>query len=646
MKHLYSISCLFFLFYTSIYSQKNVSPLPQDIEKADSFKEIYPEDNVVIVNSTEKITFDYNEKTQLVTVEKDLNEELMNINERSDIQKYVFYDNTSSVTVFNTRYRNSKVVHFPKKDEFYTSGDIFYNDARVKYMAIDFPVKGFKYLFHLKKEYTDSKYFTQVSLIDEYPTINKSVSFMVPDWLHVDLLEFNFDGFEIEKEEKYNDKLKATEHIFTIKNIPSLTDESNTPGPSKINPHILVVAKSMQKDGQTITLFSETKQLYSWYKSLVDSMDEDTTILKSKVNQLTKNATTEEEKIKNIYYWVQDNIRYIAFEDGIAGFKPDESQNVFKKRYGDCKGMANLTKQMLKIAGFDARLTWIGTKRIGYDYSIPSLAVDNHMICTLLHNGKRYFLDSTEKYNSFGSYAERIQGRPVLIENGEEYILDTVPVENVAQNKKSTVMELHIADEALEGTVKQVFAGESRASLLNGYNALKDHKKEEVLKYYLTNGDKNCGINSIETSNLEDRDNTININYNISLKNKVSTYEDDIYIDLEYGKHYKNIDLSKRNHDLEFPYKANVEFTTILHLPKGYYVKNMPKGINHKTEDFNVAISFTEKANTIIYTKKFIFKNAAITKASFTEWNTVSSALKKIYKEQIVVTKNQKLTSR
>jgi hypothetical protein len=402
----------------------------------------------------------------------------------------------------------------------------------------------------------------------------------------------------------------------------------------------------MKKESEIITLFSETKQLYNWYKSLVDSMDEDPTILKSKVKQLVEDAQTDEEKIKNIYYWVQDNIKYIAFEDGIAGFKPDESQNVFKKRYGDCKGMANLTKEMLKIAGFDARLTWIGTKRIGYDYSIPSLAVDNHMICTLFHEGKPYFLDSTEKYNSFGTYAERIQGRPVLIENGEEFILDKVPSTDVVLNKKTTVMELHIVDEALEGTMNLEYKGESKASLLNGYHSLKDQNKEEILKYYLSKGDKNCSINAVVTSDLENRDDTINIAYNIELKNKVSAYEDEIYVDLEYIEHFKNTDVSERMYDLELPYKMNLDFTTVLHIPDGYQIKTMPESIHKETNDFVVDLSFTKNANKLTYKKEFSFKNAAITKASFEEWNAVSKSLKNIYKEQIVLTKNLNQTTK
>ncbi|MEI9945444.1 MAG: transglutaminase-like domain-containing protein [Chitinophagaceae bacterium] len=97
------------------------------------------------------------------------------------------------------------------------------------------------------------------------------------------------------------------------------------------------------------------------------------------------------KRSKRFFNWVQHNIRYIAFEDGIAGFKPAKANDVLNKKYGDCKGMANLTRGLLQALGFDARLCWIGTNYIAYDYSTPSMAVDNHMICALIYNGKKIF---------------------------------------------------------------------------------------------------------------------------------------------------------------------------------------------------------------------------------------------------------------
>ncbi|EAR02084.1 transglutaminase domain-containing protein [Maribacter sp. HTCC2170] len=640
MKTSYSFICSALLIITNITAQKSVNPTEEHIAHAELLSSIYPDDEILILNSNENITFDYNKSDNLVEVNQKLNEELMNIVPRSDIQKYVMYDNTTKIKNFSTKLRNGKPKYFAVKDEFYESGDIFYHDARVKYMNIDFPVKGYKYKYNLEKEYSDIKYFTKIAFNNEYPILEKKVSFYIPDWLQLKVMEFNLEGYEINKEEKYDEKKKATEYTYTIKNMPAFPTEKNAPGPSHYQPHVLVIAKSMTKDENKVNLFPETQQLYDWYKSLVDSMEDDTAVLKSKVDELTEDAKTDDEKIKNIYYWVQDNIRYIAFEDGIAGFKPDESQNVFTKRYGDCKGMANLTKKMLVLAGFDARLTWIGTKRIAYDYSIPSLAVDNHMICSLIDNGKTYFLDSTEKYNSFGEYAERIQGRPVLIENGDEYILDNIPNGIASKNKEITNYDFEISDDKIIGTVNKTYQGESRSHFLHSYNSIKTNKKENALNAYLSKADKNCQVTDVNTTDLENRDNDITIDYSISLDNKISSFDDEVYIDLEYGNHFKDLDLSERELDLEFPYKTHVEYNTTLKIPNGYSIKEIPEDFNVQTEDFNISITIIKKNNTLEYNKKFVLNKAAITKTNFEKWNSAVKQLNNIYQEQVILIKN------
>jgi transglutaminase-like putative cysteine protease len=86
---------------------------------------------------------------------------------------------------------------------------------------------------------------------------------------------------------------------------------------------------------------------------------DDKTELSQKANELTTGTTDDIQKIKKIFNWVQHNIRYIAFEDGIAGFKPAKANDVLHKKYGDCKGMANLTRGLLQSLGYDARLCWI-----------------------------------------------------------------------------------------------------------------------------------------------------------------------------------------------------------------------------------------------------------------------------------------------
>ncbi|WP_299227892.1 transglutaminase family protein [uncultured Psychroserpens sp.] len=636
----YTLSFIVLLMISfSAQSQKRIDPTDKDKVLANALKEKFPDDNVALVTSKDFVTFGYNKRDQKVTVEHQAKENMINIDVRADIQAYSFYDGESSIEEFDIRYRNEKNAGFFIRDEAYQSEDLFHNDTRVQYTTIDFPVKGYRYLTNIIKHYKDIKYFTKLYFNGEYPVAKKTIVVVVPNWLNLELKELNFEGYDITKKVTNNDKGNAKIHTYTIENIEAMYKEESTPGPTYIYPHILVLAKTYKQNGKTINIFNETQDLYNWYKSLVNSLENDNTPIKDKVKELTENAKTDEEKIKNIYYWVQDNIRYIAFEDGIAGFKPDEASNVFTKRYGDCKGMANLTKQMLIEAGFDARLTWIGTKRIAYDYSTPNLSVDNHMICTLFKDDETIFLDGTEKFNAFGEYADRIQGKQVLIENGDAYILKHVPVSDAEFNKERFAYNLTLSQDHITGSVDKTFNGESRSSLLYYFNNLKNDKKDEFLEYYLNKGNSNIKVSNIETSDLLNRDDKINIAYDVVIKNAVSSFDDQVYIDLDFDKELSNFKLEKRKADYIFSSKKDLESTTRLEIPKGYKIAHLPENISVSSNNYDMDVKFSKDNNIIVYKKQFKIKNAKIETSDFEEWNGFIDQLNAIYNEQIILTK-------
>lgn len=618
-------------------AQKGLDPTADEISQAKKLRESYSKDDIAILESSELISFDLNKKAAKVIVNHSIKEHLMNINHRADIQKYEFYDSESSIQNFSLKYRNDKTASFSVKDEFYKDRDLFYNDAKVKYVTIDFPVQGYNYKYEMEKKYDDVKYFTSLFFNDEYPVLSKKITFEIPNWLDVELKEFNFDGFKINKTSNTEDK--KTIVTYTLENVPAAFKENSMPGRSYLYPHILVIAKSFTKDGATTTLFKSNADLYNWYKSLIAMMKDDTTVMKSKVNELTANAKTDEEKIKNIYYWVQDNIRYIAFEDGIAGFKPDESNNVFEKRYGDCKGMANLIKQMLKLAGFDARLTWIGTKHIAYDYSTPSLAVDNHMICTLMYNGKKIFLDGTEKYNSFGEYAERIQNKEAMIEDGDKCIIEKIPTTTADFNKETFKTTLAIENETLKGVCNKTYQGESRAEFLNIYNGFENTKRKERLDGYLSKQNKSIAVSDVKTSDLQNRDSKLTIDYNIAIQNKISSFDDEIYVDLEFMNEYKNFELKDRKVAYEMGYKTNYVSQINLKIPDGYNVTKMPTNLSIKENDFDINLSYENTGKEIIYKKSFMFKNGLIKADAIEKWNEFNKKLKENYNQQITLSK-------
>ncbi|WP_458626907.1 transglutaminase domain-containing protein [Winogradskyella sp. PC D3.3] len=631
-----------FLFISTSYAQRKIEPDAYDIAKAKQLKEKFDhkDDEIALEESTDYVRFAFDSRNNKVTVNHDLKEKMINMSTRADIQKYTFYNDQTTIEQFDILYKTNKSAGFYIKDEASISNDLFHVDSRVKYTHVDFPLQGYRYNTHIVKSYKDIKYFTKLYFNDSYPIETKAISVEIPDWLDLELKAINFEGYDIVKTVKPNPKNKSKIYTYTLKNVSAMHKVSNAPGPTYIYPHLLILAKSYTIKGNTQPIFNSTQDLYNWYKSLVNSLENDNTDLKAKVAELTKDAKTDNEKIKNIYYWVQDNIRYIAFEDGIAGFKPDEAASVFNKRYGDCKGMANLTKQMLIEAGFDARLTWIGTKHIAYDYSTPNLSVDNHMICTLFKDDTIVFLDGTEKFNAFGEYADRIQGKQVLIEDNEGFILKHVPTSEASFNKEYYKYQLTLNNEMLTGTVKKEFNGESRSGLLYYFDQLKSDKKEEFLDAYLSNSDSNRKVSNIITSDLSNRELNVTISHDLTVRNAISTFDNSIYIDLDLDKEFSDYKLKERDVDYIFSSKKYLESITELKIPNGYSVTHVPNDIKVSSDNYDLSVSFKTENNTLTYKKQFHIKNAKIETTDFEEWNTFINNLNTLYQEQIILTKD------
>lgn len=611
-----------------------------DSDQAFQLAKEYKDVTALSLKSEQKVVFKYQDDKGLFVTEK-LREEFLGLGP-GNFYKTEFYNDQAQVTDATISYKNGKTVPSslisPKYENYKQSG-IFHSDAKVCYIKMP-QYKGYRYDVSITKQIDDVKYLTTIYFHESYPILEKKVKFVVPNWMDVELKEMNFEGYEIEKTVSFDDELNANIHTYTLTELAEMKKERKSQGPSYIYPHILVLSKGYEQNGKAVQLFKSVDQLYAWYKSLVDDMDNDPKALKPTVDEVTKDAASDLDKVKNIYYWVQDNVRYIAFEDGLAGFKPDVCQNVYNNRYGDCKGMANLTKEMLKSAGFDARLVWLGTRRLAYDYTTPSLAVDNHMICAVFLDGDIYYLDPTEKYNAFGEYAERIQGRPVLIENGDKPLLKNIPKTTLADNATIVKMAVALNGENLEGKITHILHGESKSSLLYGLSSIENDHKEDALKRYFNSGDNNYKIDSLTMPDLVNRDGAINIDYDVTLKNMTSSFDNDIYIELDVFKEFDRYKMeSDRKNDYQFSYKFLIDTEIELAIPEGYEVSYIPEAIAEDNDYYQFDVKYEQQGDKLVYTKKLSIKEALLPKEEFKNWNQVIKKLKEFYTEQITLSK-------
>jgi hypothetical protein len=618
-------------------AQKN-NPTSQDTERAKKLKKEYKDDDVIIDKQSIHISFDRNNSTGKVEVVETKSTTFFSIASRADIGYSTGYDNESSIEDLRLLSRRNKRIFWELNDEAYSTESIFHNDYRVKYGKLTFPLQGYTLTVNEEKEYQDIKYFTSHYFTDNYRIMEGDVTFVVPSWLELELKEYHFEGYDIKRSETKEDDITVV--TFKIAKIEAGSRESRMQGNSFIYPHVLLLSKSYEdKDGISQTLFKETKDLYNWYSKLVSEVEIDAAPIKEKISEITAGITDKDEIVKAIYYWVQDNIKYIAFEEGIAGFQPDAPQNVFSKRYGDCKGMAFLLKTMLVEAGFDARLVWIGTDAIAYDYSTPSLSVDNHMITAIMVDGKPVFLDGTEKFNKYGTFATRIQGKQALIENGDSFELVKVPQLTAASNLESYTATFDIVGDDLMGNMKRKMKGEQVSSFLYNFTGLPQDKREEVLLRVLTDGNMNVKIESSSPFDNTDRDNDIDLEYDLKVSNAVSNFDNTYYLELDPVRYMSNFKMEDdRKTSFQLISKRKEQKSFVLNIPESFTVGTLPNGLSIENKYLSIQMKYAQEDQKIVYTSDITVKKRLIEKKDFALWNDSIDQLKSFYDEQIVLT--------
>lgn len=566
-------------------------------------------------------------------------EELLSLRYNQEIIESEVFDSNSQIDKF---YASSslgqKAPESAKICGTYTSEGLFFDDSKFCLHKLKLKEIGERWKINSTKKINDAKYLTSLYFQDKFPQVEKTISISIPKGIEVEILEFNFADFQITKTEKNDGANKLV--TYTAKDLPGMKSENMERGIQYNHPHLLVLVKSSEISGKTINILSSPQDLYAWYSSLTEKLTPNPAVYQAIVQQLIADKKTDQEKIEAIYYWIQDNIRYIAFEDGLAAFKPDEAQGVFEKRYGDCKGMANLAKEMLKSAGFDARLTWIGTKRIMYDHSIPSLGINNHMICTVFLNGKSYYLDPTEKYIPFGENAERIQDRPVMIEDGQKFIAQKITSTDISHHTDFRKLTATINGENLEGSYNINLKGESKKDFLYYYHYTKTDKQQEFLTSFLGNGNSNMKSTNLQLPDLEKRKGDLSIACDLVLSGAVSAFNDEVYVDIDPLKFYKNLEIKEtRQGDLDFGTKVNKKTFVELIIPKGYIVSYLPENLSIEDENFVFSIEYKVSDDKIIYTKELSVLDGIIPKQSFNTWNAAIKKLAAAYENQIILKK-------
>ena len=618
-------------------------------EEYNQYKKLYPDDDKIRLVTETNVLIEV-VKGELVITSNYQEEDLYlnakaNFYSEESISYSTFFEasnlKASSFLFEKGKYKESKVKEFKHKDEL--SGAVFYDDSKSINFIYSNLKEGSKTKLSYDEKVNDPHFLSGFYFQDFYPVIKSVYSITANKNIELTFKKFNTDTLNIEftKQEKGNNII----YKWVTKNVGKYESESGSTNFRNEIGHMIPYISSYKVNNEKVDLLTGVDGLYNWYYSLIKDVNKLTpdTALVNLVHSLIDDKDTELEKVKAIYYWAQKNVKYVAFEYALGGFVPRNANDIYSKKYGDCKDNSSIMQEMLAIAEIKTSLTWIGTRKIPYTYAeVPTPASDNHMILTYLDGDTPYFLDATGRYYQFGLPSSFIQGKEALIAiDSANYLIKEVPVMTAAYNFLTDTVRLTIDQQNLNGNGRVIMNGYQK---IDYYNFLENQDTPEKIKgFYSRNfrkGNNKFLITDYKETNKYDYEKDFIVDYDFGISNYIRGNEDEKYVNLNLSKYISNYKIKDDQHlDKEFKYRNYSVYANVLTIPEGYKVTYIPENVSIENEEYIAHINYSQNGNKITYVYDITLNFLVIKKDKHEAFNSFIKKLEKAFKESIVLKK-------
>lgn len=397
---------------------------------------------------------------------------------------------------------------------------------------------------------------------------------------------------------------KSKRYKVVVKNQKSPRSEEYSPYWREVLPLVFFAPGEFCYDSQCGNM-SDWKNYGLWINSLLADKDIIPAELEAKLKQMTEGLSSDREKVKVVYEYLQANTRYVNIALGIGGYQPFDASTVYKTNFGDCKALSNYMRAMLKAIGINSNYTLISMdiKDLYKDY--PNFNQLNHVILLVPLQNDSIWLECTSALEPFGYVHRKIAGHDALIiseDGGELCRLPSYPIEG---NKTITKLE-YFLDEA--GGINGSFTIVDQMASSEGVNyILKRNQRDEMVGYLNTNL-KLSGVKfgEITSENKADHNPQTKIQAEFTMANFANKTGTRFFLPA--------CPLNKSNFDKfkaikrELPMKLNYGYveldSVVVNVPEGYVVESLPPKITNETLCGKLSVDVQLMDNKLLYIQK------------------------------------------
>ncbi len=403
---------------------------PADFKR---LKQSYPEARAVYLLNKAEVDYYHHKKTDHTIIRRHVILYILNERGYNYANVIIPYDNQTRIRKIRARtlLENGSIIPL-ENSQIYESNlfpeYLFYSDIHVKRFTMLAVEPGCMIEYEWEQKRTGLNLMNRWEFQKEDPVLCSRYIVHSPLAMPVNAEVYATDVSPVEEKSVFAGRKTIQ---WEMKNIPALKPEI-----SMSNGYLEIPSLAFSPPE-----FDTWQDVSRWYWELYESQMQSSKGIRDFVSSmnLTRDVANEEANLKKIFNFVQKNIRYVAIEVGMGGYQPFRADDIFQKRYGDCKDMTLMMSALGREVGLEIYPVLISNFIHGpVDTNLVTHAHFNHVIAySRLSDGREFWMDATDKNVPFGKLPWYDQGRNVLVVTLNQGALRETPVsqDNLSERK-------------------------------------------------------------------------------------------------------------------------------------------------------------------------------------------------------------------
>jgi len=331
------------------------------------------------------------------------------------------------------------------------------------------------------------------------------------------------------KEEKPTEENGAVQ--WQINDIPRIEREPRQPPAMGLAGSVVFTFFNDKLPGKSFRNWSD---IGGWYTQLSSDVRSASPALTQKVQELAPGNMPLMQRIKALAGFAQHDVRYVAIEIGVGGYKPHTASDVFTHRYGDCKDKATVLSAMLSQIGVKSYYIIVNATRGVVTKDLPPSLRFNHMILAIALPEASYakpmpalyehpklghllIFDPTNDVVPFGQipYYEQDNYGLLVGEQGGELIhmpLSPPEANGVVRNARLKLLP----DGTLQGEIEERYTGWNAMLGREFLQHETENDRKKIIERLVANSLGNFQLDKYELVNANDIDQDLIIKFNFS----------------------------------------------------------------------------------------------------------------------------------